>query len=77
MTKRFTVRLAMLGIAMTLIGTAGCETSAQTGALGGAGIGALAGQAIGGNTQATLIGAGVGAVAGYMVGNEKDKKDAR
>ena len=39
-----------------------------------AGIGALAGQAIGGDTEATLIGAGVGALAGYAIGNEQDKK---
>jgi hypothetical protein len=55
----------------------GCETSAQTGALGGAGIGALAGQAIGGNTQATLIGAAAGAGIGYIIGNEKDKAEAK
>jgi hypothetical protein len=53
-----------------------CDNSAKTGALGGAGIGALAGQAIGGNTSATLIGAGVGAGVGYIIGNEKDKKHA-
>jgi len=52
----------------------GCETSAQSGALIGAGGGALLGQAIGGNTTGTLIGAGVGAGAGYIVGNEMDKK---
>ncbi len=56
---------------------AGCETSAKTGALGGAGIGALAGQVIGGNTKSTLIGAAVGTGAGYMIGNEKDKKHAK
>ena len=36
--------------------------------------GALAGQAIGGNTKGTLIGAGIGALGGYIVGNEMDKK---
>lgn len=56
---------------------AGCETSGQTGALGGAGIGAIAGQLIGRDTKSTLIGAGVGAGAGYMIGNEKDKKHAK
>ena len=54
----------------------GCETSGQTFALGGAGIGALAGQAIGGNTTATLVGAAIGAGVGYVIGNEDDKKKA-
>ena len=54
----------------------GCGNSAQTGTALGAGIGALAGQAIGGDTEATLIGAGVGAGLGYIIGNEKDKKAA-
>lgn len=53
----------------------GCVTNtAQKGALGGAGIGAVAGQVIGGSTSATLIGAGVGLGLGYIVGNEMDKK---
>jgi len=42
----------------------GCENEAKTKTLAGTGIGALAGQAIGGDTKSTLIGAGVGAVAG-------------
>jgi len=37
--------------------------------------GALVGQAIGHNTEATLIGAAVGTMLGYMVGNEMDKYD--
>lgn len=56
---------------------AGCSTDAQTGAGVGAGVGALAGQAIGGNTESTLIGAGAGAAAGYIIGNESDKKKAQ
>ncbi|MER8408702.1 MULTISPECIES: YMGG-like glycine zipper-containing protein [unclassified Mesorhizobium] len=53
---------------------AGCaQTEAQqrtsTGALLGAGAGALAGQAIGGNTKSTVIGAGAGALLGAVVGN--------
>jgi uncharacterized protein YcfJ len=46
-------------------------------ALLGAGLGALAGQAIGGDTKATLVGAGIGAGLGYVIGNEKDKKAAQ
>ena len=55
----------------------GCATKRQTGALAGSGIGALAGQVIGGNTAATLIGAGVGAGVGYLIGNEMDKKKSQ
>ena len=50
---------------------------AGKGALLGAGLGALAGQAIGGDTKSTLIGAGIGAGLGYVIGNEKDKKAAQ
>ena len=59
------------GLALT-----GCKNDAQSGALIGAGVGALAGQAIGGNTAGTLIGAGIGAGAGYAIGNEEDKSKA-
>ena len=55
----------------------GCETDAQTGSLIGVGIGALAGQAIGGDTGGTLIGAAAGGGLGYIFGNEADKKKAR
>ena len=47
----------------------------QLGAAGGAGIGAIAGQAIGRNTESTLLGAAVGGLLGYIVGNEMDKYD--
>jgi len=50
----------------------GCN-DAQSGALLGAGIGALAGQTIGGDTRSTLIGTAVGAGAGYVIGNESGK----
>lgn len=64
-------------IVILLITSSGCESSAQTGTALGAGIGALAGQAIGGNTESTLIGTAVGAGVGYIIGNEKDKKAAQ
>ena len=59
-----------------LIASSGCQaTKAGKGA--GAGImgGAIAGQAIGRNTEATLIGAALGGLLGYAVGNEMDKYD--
>ncbi len=49
------------------------EQGTRTGALVGVAGGALLGQLIGGNTQATLIGAGVGALAGGLIGNQVGK----
>ena len=59
---------------MALVFLAGCESEAQKDAIIGTVIGAALGQAIGGDTEATLIGAGVGTTAGYMLGNEADRK---
>ena len=64
------------GIAACAILTGGCATQAGTGAAVGTGIGALAGQLIGGDTEATLIGSAVGAGIGYLIGNERDKENA-
>ncbi|MCI5144485.1 MAG: glycine zipper 2TM domain-containing protein [Candidatus Electrothrix sp. AR3] len=56
---------------------ASCTTASRggIGAAGGAGAGAIAGQAIGHDTQSTLLGAAIGGVLGYIVGNEMDKFD--
>ncbi|HEV8291121.1 MAG TPA: glycine zipper domain-containing protein [Tepidisphaeraceae bacterium] len=64
------------------ISSVGCESKAQTGALVGAGGGALLGGAIGSLSHSragagAAIGAGVGALGGYVVGNEMDKKDQK
>jgi len=74
MAKKLIIILMVVVVGLGLAFVAGCESDAQTGALIGTGIGAIAGQAIGGDTEATLIGAGVGAAGGYMLGNEGDKK---
>jgi surface antigen len=72
MKKMMFIALALL----PLLSTSGCvTTNGQKGALGGAAVGAIAGQAIGHNTGGTLIGAAVGSLFGYMVGNEMDKAD--
>ena len=63
-------------VAACVILVAGCATQAGSGAAVGTGIGALAGQLIGGDTEATLIGAAVGAGVGYLIGNERDKQSA-
>lgn len=74
LNRLFTVIASMsLLVGGSLLG--GCN-DAQAGALLGAGIGALAGQAIGGDTEATLIGVAIGTGAGYIIGNESDKEKA-
>src|SRR5437870_2529876 len=73
--------VAVLASAMG-ISSIGCESKAQTGALVGAGGGALLGGAIGSLSHSragagAAIGAGAGAIGGYLVGNEMDKKDQK
>ena len=62
---------AYIGILLSL-SLAGCEATqeqrAGTGALVGAGVGAAAGQILGGNTQSTVVGAGAGALIGAVAG---------
>ena len=77
MAKCLVTIFMVVAVSVGLAFVAGCESDAQTGALIGTGIGALAGQAIGGDTEATLIGAAVGGGAGYMVGSEQDKKKTK
>ena len=74
MLKRF-IFLSVLVSALV-----GCENNGfyntpmvRRDALGGAAVGAIAGQLIGRNTAGTLIGAGVGALAGAAIGNERQK----
>jgi outer membrane lipoprotein SlyB len=55
---------------------AGCETKTQSGALGGAGVGALAGGLMGGGTGA-LIGGAVGAAGGAAIGASLDAQDRK
>ena len=77
MAKCLVTILIVVAVSAGLAFVAGCESDAQTGALVGTGVGALAGQAIGGDTGATLIGAAVGGGAGYMIGSERDKKKTK
>jgi outer membrane lipoprotein SlyB len=53
----------------------GCQNNAGTGALAGAGVGALGGGLITGSAGGALIGAGVGAVGGAMIGSALDDSD--
>ncbi|HSL40023.1 MAG TPA: glycine zipper domain-containing protein [Desulforhopalus sp.] len=74
-------RLALLLVAALLLTLTSCASDqyskGQQGVGIGAASGALIGQAIGRNTEATLIGAAIGTVLGYIVGNEMDKFDRR
>ena len=67
MTRR--LRITVLSLLLCSLLLAGCATAtpAQKGAMGGAVVGGLAGQMIGGNTSSTLIGAGVGALGGALL----------
>ncbi|MBO0664008.1 YMGG-like glycine zipper-containing protein [Jiella flava] len=73
-------KLSFAAIAVATMLAAGCTTEDRYtggGALAGGAVGALAGQAIGHNTESTLagaaIGAGVGAVAGNVIGRSQSR----
>jgi hypothetical protein len=73
-STRSRLRSGALAVALggAIASLSGCN-DAQSGALLGSAFGALAGQAIGGDTEATVIGTAVGLGAGYIIGNESDK----
>ncbi len=62
----------ILSITYVLI-LAGCETSAQTGGIFGAGTGAVLGEIL---FDEPVAGAAIGGGLGYMAGNEMDKQNA-
>jgi surface antigen len=68
--KKITSIVLALALSTAIVG---CTTTEQ-GAVGGAVAGALVGQAIGGNTESTLIGAAVGTVAGAFVGKSLERR---
>ena len=69
------VSSAVLMVCLLMTSCAVQSNRAQSGAVMGAAGGAIVGQAIGHNHQATLLGALAGTMIGYMVGNEMDKYD--
>ena len=79
--KSFVSILAILAIlslgACTNMMQASRGEKGQVGGIGGAAAGAIIGQAIGHDTEATLLGAAIGGLLGYIVGNEMDKADLR
>ncbi len=78
MLKYFS-RVAVLLAALSLF--TGCASHADRGAaiggLGGAGLGALVGQASGHGAEGALIGAAVGALGGAAVGDSVDREQAQ
>ena len=73
-------KLLLCLLPILILSLTSCATQYSKGTQGagiGAAGGAIIGQAIGRNTEATLIGAAVGTMLGYIVGNEMDKFDKR
>ena len=71
-------RQVLAGLSATLILLSGCAdmSEAQRSTAIGAGIGALAGAAIGDSGKSAAIGAGVGALGGYIWSNQMAQKKA-
>lgn len=73
-------RLAILPLTLSFLLVSSCahnppdRYNTQVGGAVGAGTGALIGQAIGGNTQSTLIGLTAGTILGVLVGNAIDQE---
>ena len=62
-------------LSLFLLSSCMMANKAQMGGAGGAAGGALLGQAIGHDTESTLLGAAIGGMLGYVIGNEMDKYD--
>ena len=73
--KIITILMVFFVLAMTGCVTTSDRYNTQRGAAIGAGLGAIAGQAIGKNTEGTLLGAGIGTVLGSIVGNAVDQNN--
>jgi outer membrane lipoprotein SlyB len=73
-------KLSLLLVISFIFAVISCATvpedryNTQKGAVVGGGLGALLGQAIGGDSEATLLGAGIGTVVGALAGNAKDQE---
>lgn len=71
-----TLTLGVLLLAVSAGQMTGCTTttSVQRGAIGGAALGGLTGQLLGGDTESTLIGAGIGALGGALMNDYRNNR---
>ena len=69
-----TLLLSLMFLSVSCATTQQDRYNTQRGAAIGAGIGALMGQAIGRDTEATLLGAGIGTLFGAIAGNAVDQE---
>ena len=69
-----TLLLSLMFLSVSCATTQPDRYNTQRGAAIGAGIGALMGQAIGRDTEATLLGAGIGTLVGAIAGNAVDQE---
>ena len=67
------VRVSVLVCLLGVLAVSGCATQGQAGAFWGTLLGAGLGQAMGGDSESTLLGAVLGGNIGYALGNEEDK----
>ncbi len=67
---RLTVLIILSLFIVSCAGTTNQSSKTKEGVLVGAGVGAILGQVIGGDTEGTLIGAGIGAALGGVAGNQ-------
>ena len=76
MTKNITLifLFSLLFFSVSCATTQPDRYNTQKGAAIGAGLGALMGQAIGRDTEATLLGAGIGTLVGSIAGNAVDQE---
>ncbi len=66
--------LSLMFLSVSCATTQPDRYNTQRGAAIGAGLGALMGQAIGRDTEATLLGAGIGTLVGAIAGNAVDQE---
>lgn len=78
MARTFLATIALLVSISSVLGCAShADRGAAIGGLGGAGLGALIGEASGHTAEGALLGAAVGAVSGAVVGDSIDQDQAR
>ena len=73
--KRQITAIVVTGLLLSACANPGMYNTQRGAAIGG-GLGAVMGQAIGRNTESTLIGAGVGTLLGSVLGNYEDQRAA-